>query len=758
MRRLLNTIWLLALCPLLMLGQSLQRYEYWVDEDYSQRKAVSSSSANITISLDIGSQTAGLHYLNFRSQNTDGDWSFLNRYLFYVPDQQASTASLKAYEYWIDDDYSARKRVSNSSGSYTIVKNLKDLTPGLHYLNFRAQNTDGDWSFLNRYLFYVPEAVEPTATLTAYEYWIDDDYSTRKQVTNSSGSYTIVKNVKDLAVGLHYLNFRTRNSRDEWGCLQRYLFYIPDEDPDAADGPIVAYRYNFNQVATYVPIDEQMSYQMNDFVIEIPELAEIGNLEKGCTFTFNEETNIANLVREQLVTFALQFQKKSGGLSVPVTTSFTMSDNLNRNILPLPLNGSLVYDKVPIGDFGAFRIDLEDEEALQLKANQACTIQLYDEFGYVMTGLCWNIDPKHSAAFALPDGIYYGVVYNMVKNDEYPKDQLKVKLLIDGFVEPVSDSDDLQDFIDGLGDDEYGTEEEPVIVPVNPDGLLVDGTTNIEDDLQLFIDGTLNTLAVSFNRGTIFVKSTASSMSFNNVNLISQTAAASPRRAVAYSDEGGIVNNGKLKFNNSTLDAGSYVITNQAGATIVLSSGTVVATNEGQIVNSGNVYLDGTVSVSNLQNKQGARIYVTSSLTKDITIVISDATDVEEKIPIILGAEGYTLTTADMAHVKMTLPEGYGRRYDKTAKAIILYKLAGLMGDVNNDTKVTITDAVGLVNCILGNPSAEFNDDAADVNQDGNITITDAVSVVNIILNNGEATAPAMESPAVEAPEGGEPE
>ena len=30
--------------------------------------------------------------------------------------------------------------------------------------------------------------------------------------------------------------------------------------------------------------------------------------------------------------------------------------------------------------------------------------------------------------------------------------------------------------------------------------------------------------------------------------------------------------------------------------------------------------------------------------------------------------------------------------------------------------------------------------------------------MVNIILNNGEATAPVMESPAVEAPEVGEPE
>lgn len=727
MRRLLNTIWLSVLCPLLMLGQGLQRYEYWVDEDYSQRKTVNSSSGNITISMDIGSQTVGLHYLNFRSQNTDGDWGMLNRYLFYVPDQQESAASLKAYEYWIDNDYSERKRVTNSSGNYTIVKNVKDLTPGLHYLNFRAQNTNGDWSFLNRYLFYVPEEVETTATLTAYEYWIDDDYSTRKQVTNSSGSYTIVKNVKDLTVGLHYLNFRTRNSRGDWGCLNRYLFYIPDEDPDAADGPIVAYRYNFNQVATYVPIGEQMSYQMSDFVIEIPELAEIGNLEKGCTFTFNGETNIANLGREQLVTFALQFQKKSGGLSVPVTTSFTMSDNLQRDIKTLPVNGSLVYGKVPVGDFSAFRIDLADEEALQIKATQACTIQLYDEYGYIMTGLCWDVDPKHSAAFALPDGTYYGVVYNMIKNDEYPNDQLKVKLLVDGYEEPIHNSDDLQEFIDGIGDDGHGTEDNPVNVPVDPEGLVVNGTTEIVDDLQLFIDGGATPVGINFAGGTIFMESAQSGMSFNNVTLTSPSASASPRRAAGELDGGGIINNGKLKFSNSSLESGSYVITNQSGATLVLSSETVVAANDGQIVNYGNVYIDGSVSVAGLQNRQGGRIYVTDALTKDVHFSINSESDIEIGVPIILGVDDYLLTESDASHISLSLPAGYIWKYDETFHGIIVNEGVSAMGDVNGDGSITAQDASLILQYVAGKIALSASViSVADVNADGSITAQDA--------------------------------
>ncbi len=79
---------------------------------------------------------------------------------------------------------------------------------------------------------------------------------------------------------------------------------------------------------------------------------------------------------------------------------------------------------------------------------------------------------------------------------------------------------------------------------------------------------------------------------------------------------------------------------------------------------------------------------------------------------------------------------------------------AFLRGDANGDGQVTITDAVAVVNYILGNPSENFNKAAANVNGDTDehgepiISITDAVGVVNIILNNG-ASAPELE---VESP------
>ena len=57
-------------------------------------------------------------------------------------------------------------------------------------------------------------------------------------------------------------------------------------------------------------------------------------------------------------------------------------------------------------------------------------------------------------------------------------------------------------------------------------------------------------------------------------------------------------------------------------------------------------------------------------------------------------------------------------------------------GDANGTGNVNITDAVAIVDDILGNPSDDFDSFAADVNADGVVNITDAVAVVDIILSS----------------------
>lgn len=61
-------------------------------------------------------------------------------------------------------------------------------------------------------------------------------------------------------------------------------------------------------------------------------------------------------------------------------------------------------------------------------------------------------------------------------------------------------------------------------------------------------------------------------------------------------------------------------------------------------------------------------------------------------------------------------------------------QIVGLLGDVNGDGKVMVSDAVMLVNHYLYGTTSQLNKRTADANQDGKITIADAVAIINIYL------------------------
>ena len=58
-----------------------------------------------------------------------------------------------------------------------------------------------------------------------------------------------------------------------------------------------------------------------------------------------------------------------------------------------------------------------------------------------------------------------------------------------------------------------------------------------------------------------------------------------------------------------------------------------------------------------------------------------------------------------------------------------------IMGDVNGDGVVNVTDIVATVNYIMEKPIDGFNKDAADLNGDGDINVTDIVKMVSIIMS-----------------------
>ena len=75
-----------------------------------------------------------------------------------------------------------------------------------------------------------------------------------------------------------------------------------------------------------------------------------------------------------------------------------------------------------------------------------------------------------------------------------------------------------------------------------------------------------------------------------------------------------------------------------------------------------------------------------------------------------------------------------GTYYDKTINLGLKYKI------------VVYAKAYGYLDSDIATAEIDVRGIQGDTNRDGKVTITDAVSVVNIILNNGEATAPALQN------------
>ena len=239
----------LFVAAMTMAAQGIKRHEYWIDADYSHHQTVS-GGATASMTISTAGLAPGIHFFNHRAQNTDDAWGTLYRTLFYVPADPVGNVTIGSYEYWIDDNYASR-----ITGSGTNVKanvDVSRLAAGLHFFNFRAVDNLDNWSYLNRYGFYIPERIG--TDVARVEYWIDDDYAHAASLyintdvhPNASGNDDSVivpvanVDISQLSAGLHFFCHRDFNANGDYGCLHRSAFFIPQMETQ--DLVIEEYEY-----------------------------------------------------------------------------------------------------------------------------------------------------------------------------------------------------------------------------------------------------------------------------------------------------------------------------------------------------------------------------------------------------------------------------------------------------------------------------------------------------------------------------------
>jgi hypothetical protein len=153
-------------------GQNSDIWEYWFNNDYDARTTgtynFSGGQAGSKY-IPADGLAAGMHTLYFRFRDDKGLWSVPQSLIFFKGGQQLSSC-----EYWFNDDYQNKITVAAGAEKFNESFQTGSLANGMHWLHFRFKDELGIYSPLQSHLFW-----KTGQKLVAYEFWYDDNFSSR---------------------------------------------------------------------------------------------------------------------------------------------------------------------------------------------------------------------------------------------------------------------------------------------------------------------------------------------------------------------------------------------------------------------------------------------------------------------------------------------------------------------------------------------------------------------------------------------------
>ncbi|MCR5043867.1 MAG: hypothetical protein K6A93_07035 [Bacteroidaceae bacterium] len=171
----------------------------------------------------------------------------------------------------------------------------------------------------------------------------------------------------------------------------------------------------------------------------------------------------------------------------------------------------------------------------------------------------------------------------------------------------------------------------------------------------------------------------------------------------------------ELSINDANaMTASGFIITLPEGFTFMGNNGFAAANHEsGFNLLSNNIMKIALYSMDNTPFKEG----------EGATITLLFKAGVKE------GTFEGKISNVEYATVDTKLITGSDINFN-----IVVSGLDVVLGDANNDGKLTIADYTAIAHYILGKVPENFNEKAADVNGDGQINMADYIGVAHLLL------------------------
>ena len=216
-----------AITAIWLQGFAQIRYEQWLGGNRASAQWGNLILGEQTFTVDVASiPYPGLHFLNIMPYDESGEPGVWRCIPFLMPEYWPDTNNATQIEYWVTGYDQKPHRQPYAGTAVTLDIDASHFSPGMHFLNYRTLNEQGEGGGWKCIAFMIPEAWPGTTEATQIEYWVTsyDKEPTRKPYTGGEISFNI--DICQMSYGLHFFNFRTINEEGEAGPWKQVLFYI----------------------------------------------------------------------------------------------------------------------------------------------------------------------------------------------------------------------------------------------------------------------------------------------------------------------------------------------------------------------------------------------------------------------------------------------------------------------------------------------------------------------------------------------------